>query len=368
MRTSTLVLSLALVASACATPNRNSSSAVTAPNPPPSVATSSGSAVNPGAATAQPGDLKSALVDLNGALAAVRPGSVTPLWTIPDAVASADGTKAIGVKNGKLAGYAIATGETTGTWPLPPGSKWRVAVVDRTGSRAVLTDGLIDANHRVTTSRLAIWERAHPDTPKLITQPGALEPEAISPDGQRLFVLDHRDKYYRVRTVSLSDNQIFDTFGRDKSPAEDMNGEPVRAVLSPDGNTLSTLYRVPGGGHQPFVHVLSLEYGWSYCADLPDGTYGSMTPSLDGETLYIGGADGSWLTLDLRTFDEPGAGLLPIELHRTGTSPLPLAPRGAVVSPRGIAAADATGVSWYAGDRAVAHVDLVVDRLVTLAA
>ncbi len=41
-------------------------------------------------------------------------------------------------------------------------------------------------------------------------------------------------------------------------------------MLSADRTLLSTLYRNPRDGDEPaFVHVLDLQNGWSYCADLP---------------------------------------------------------------------------------------------------
>ena len=45
----------------------------------------------------------------------------------------------------------------------------------------------------------------------------------------------HRESYYRVRSLNLSSGEIFDTFGRGKSLAEDMAGQALHAVLSPDG-------------------------------------------------------------------------------------------------------------------------------------
>ncbi len=100
---------------------------------------------------------------------------------------------------------------------------------------------------------------------------GDLRPEAFSVDGQLVFALDYRGDHYRVQTIDLATGDRYDTSDRDKTlPPEDMNGAAVRGVLSADRTLLATLYRNPGDADEPaFVHVLDLQNGWSYCADLP---------------------------------------------------------------------------------------------------
>ncbi len=234
----------------------------------------------PAATTASPAqpvsiEARAALVDTSGTLAAFAPTGREPTWTLPDAVASADGTTAFRVEAGPaLARFDTRDGSPNGRWPLPAGDAWRVVVVARDASHVVLTDGLVDSEHRPDATRMLLWSHAEPDVPKLIERRGALEPEALSPSGDVIFLLDHRSTYYRVRTLDVVSGVLSDTFGRDKSPAEDMNGTAVHAAPSPDGHALSTLYRVAGEpAHEPFVHVLNLVGGWSYCADLPPGTY-----------------------------------------------------------------------------------------------
>jgi hypothetical protein len=85
-----------------------------------------------------------------------------------------------------------------------------------------------------------------------------------------------------VQTVDLSTGRQFDTTDRDKTLSpEDMHGASVRGVMSSDRTLLATLYRNPGNEEEPaFVHVLDLERGWSYCADLPK-PFGSGSPGSD---------------------------------------------------------------------------------------
>ena len=100
---------------------------------------------------------------------------------------------------------------------------------------------------------------------------GNLRPEAFSVDGTLIFALDYRGDHYRVQTINLASGERYDTSDRDKVvQPEDMHGSSVRGVMSADRTLLATLYRDPGNAKEPaFVHVLDLEHGWSYCADLP---------------------------------------------------------------------------------------------------
>jgi hypothetical protein len=171
-----------------------------------------------------------------------------------------------------------------------------------------------------------------------------------------------------VRTLDVVTGDLSDTFGRDKSPAEDMNGTAVHAALSPDGHILSTLYRVAGdSAHEPFVHILNLAGGWSYCADLPEGTYTTIASSLDGRTVYVGASDGSWISIDLTDMDEVSLDPLPLVVHAPSSPPVQLAVGGSLVTADATVTADASGISWYRDGVLLANIARPVDRLVALA-
>ena len=60
-----------------------------------------------------------------------------------------------------------------------------------------------------------------------------------------------------------------------------MHGHAVHGVMSEDRTLLATLYRNPANTDEPaFVHVLDLQHGWSYCADLPV-PFGTGAPGTD---------------------------------------------------------------------------------------
>ena len=332
-----------------------------APGPPPTTIAAPATVLAAGAPRA-------VLVRIEDRLAALSGTGAEPAWTLHGAVAAADGASAYRADNGQLVRVDTRTGAATERWALPAGNDWRAVVVSPGGDHVVLTDGVIDRDHRPARSRLLVWHRAAPDAPMLIEQAGALEPEALSTNGTLVYLLEHHDSYYRVRVLDTVTDQIFDSFGRDKSPAEDMNGVAVHAALSPDGRVLSTLYRQPADGdHEPFVHVLHLEQGWSYCADLPEGSYTSIASAADGRTVYVGASDNSWIDLDLAAL-ETSTSPIPTFVHRDATPPVPLNPAGTLVTADGVVTADAGGVSWYRDGQLLGRVERPVQRLLALVA
>lgn len=123
---------------------------------------------------------------------------------------------------------------------------------------------------------------------------GNLEPEAFTPRGERLYVLEYlpptRPDRYRVRVLNLDTGKTEPLQTRFKVhlPAgaeEEMRGEGRQAVFDAGRKVLFTLYTHqpdhlhtrdllngvrPGSPHvHAFVHSLSVEQGWAYCIDLP---------------------------------------------------------------------------------------------------
>ncbi|MFG1709792.1 hypothetical protein ACFLIM_42110 [Nonomuraea sp. M3C6] len=144
---------------------------------------------------------------------------------------------------------------------------------------------------------------------------GNVEPEAFSPDGQAMYVLDRlppaAPDRYRVRMYDLTQGTMGALQTRDKrqiSPGqeEEMRGQGRQAVLDPAQNILYTLYthqdahlhtRDLAAGHDlspgvhAFVHVLHLDQRWAYCLDLPApfglGPPPAHTLALQDRRLYV---------------------------------------------------------------------------------
>jgi DNA-binding beta-propeller fold protein YncE len=151
--------------------------------------------------------------------------------------------------------------------------------------------------------------------PRTYDLAGNYEPDAFATDNRHLFVLDYQppqtpDRYV-VRQLDLYTGTVSGVNSRSKTavPEENMRGTRRMHVLSPDHQTLYTLYT-----HQPdhlhsrdlaaglttsagtvhaFVHVLSLSQGWAYCLDLPQpfgigpAAAHSLALSPDGSALYV---------------------------------------------------------------------------------
>jgi hypothetical protein len=171
--------------------------------------------------------------------------------------------------------------------------------------------------------------------------PGNVEPDAVSPDGAALFVLEwlpaQAPDRYRVRMVDLPGGSPQPLLTRDKLPVpaeEEMRGAGRQAVLSPDREILYTLYTHqadhqhtrdlvagrPGGVHA-FVHVLHLAQRWAYCLDLPE-PFGhgpaaghALALSPDGRRLLVADITGGRLA-DADTES----------LTLTGVTPVPTGP------------------------------------------
>lgn len=149
--------------------------------------------------------------------------------------------------------------------------------------------------------------------------PGNIEPEAFSPDGAVLYVLDYlpptRPDRYRVRAIELATGQFRPLLTRLKTPVpagaeEEMRGDGRQAVYDAARRTLFTLYThqpdhehtrdlLAGGARadapqvHAFVHTLQLDTGMAYCIDLP-APFGQAAPTAhaivtqpDGTRLYV---------------------------------------------------------------------------------
>jgi hypothetical protein len=107
-----------------------------------------------------------------------------------------------------------------------------------------------------------------------------------------------------------------------------MHGESVHGVMSADRTLLATLYRNPADDDEPaFVHVLDLEDGWSYCADLP-APFGTGPVGSDAIALTPTGT----IVVAATTFDRLAE--IHIDAVRTpGDSPVPLQIRRGTIAP-----------------------------------
>src|SRR5579884_3541535 len=145
--------------------------------------------------------------------------------------------------------------------------------------------------------------------------PGNLDPEGFALDDQALFVIDWlpatAPDHYRVQRLDFRTGATGPVLTRAKQPnLEEMRGEGRQQVLAPNHQALYTLYtnqpdhvhardmwRSQAGLPTPmvhaFVHALGLDWGWTFCVDLPlplgmgPPTAHTIAVTPDGRSLFV---------------------------------------------------------------------------------
>jgi DNA-binding beta-propeller fold protein YncE len=140
---------------------------------------------------------------------------------------------------------------------------------------------------------------------------GNFEPEAFSTDGRSLYLLRYlpatAPTHYRVTSLDLSRGKVWDVYGPDKVPVQNMTSTRLVQALSPDASALYTLYsnQPPSfaSGYRPpvldaaqavaFIHTLDLANGFAMCVALPK-VFGTARPrtsaiasSPDGRQVFV---------------------------------------------------------------------------------
>lgn len=128
-----------------------------------------------------------------------------------------------------------------------------------------------------------------------ITLDGTFGFDALSPDGTRLYLIQHTStndiQHYVVRAYDLSTHTLLPGRIADKSQKGwVMQGWAVNRVTTADGRWAYTLYANPGG--YPFIHALDTVNGVAHCVGLPwkeadqTAVY-SSTLALKGTSLAV---------------------------------------------------------------------------------
>jgi len=143
-----------------------------------------------------------------------------------------------------------------------------------------------------------------------ITLRGDFAFDALSPDGSRLYVIQHVDSNdttrYVVRMIDTQSMRLLAGRIADRSQRGwVMAGYPLMRVTSADGRWVYTLY-----GNQknvPFIHALDTTAGVAHCIGLPlrggDQTNLILGLRNDGRTLAVHWLSGrQWVNVDTRTW------------------------------------------------------------------
>jgi DNA-binding beta-propeller fold protein YncE len=155
-----------------------------------------------------------------------------------------------------------------GAWQLPSiGLDRWPGGLSADGGTLVLVETTAGGSATAASTRFAIVSTAGQGVPRVITLPGRLTFDAMSPDGGLLYVLDHvTDGSYSVRQVDVASGRMAEGSIVDKrNPGEPMAGYAVTQLPGVDG-WVYTIYRSADGA---FIHALDTQHGGAFCIDLP---------------------------------------------------------------------------------------------------
>ena len=190
-------------------------------------------------------------------------------------------------------------------WSSTVNGLWRPEALSPDGTRVFL--GSPDASPDPETvprgrlqSKMVIIERDR--AALFVTLPGNFVAEAFTVADaldRRVALIEHippsSPTAYRVRILDPNVGRISDPIGKDKQPIviETMQGTRYAHVWSRDGKAIYTLYQAP---NETFVHALDLVTGIAKCLDVPADVgagagSGAIDVSNDG-TIVVAGRGG----------------------------------------------------------------------------
>jgi hypothetical protein len=201
-------------------------------------------------------------------------------------------------------------------------------------------------------SRFAVLDTGTLAPRQTVSLRGDYALDAISPDGETLFLIETLSRdgtRYDVRAYDLRRRRMLRDPIVDPGEADEpMRGSPVSRVMSRDGRWAYTLY--DGNGKTPFIHALDTERARARCVDL-DALAGR--DDVVGMVLGLGGGGGGSVVVR----DYAGRRVLSVDPRTFAVHP-PRAAAPAVVSDGG------PGWLWpFAGVAALALLAAVALKL-----
>jgi hypothetical protein len=178
------------------------------------------------------------------------------------------------------------------------------------GKTLVLGDA--DSAYPHDSSRFLVFDTKRFQAVRTIALKGDFAFDAISPDGRKLYLIQHVDPrdstHYVVREYDVAAGRLLPQRIADRTQKGwVMQGSPMARASSADGRWVYTLYTNPGG--YPFVHALDTVRGVAHCIGLPwhgsqNGFYNLRLALRNHERLlavhWLSGRP--WLRLDTRTW------------------------------------------------------------------
>jgi hypothetical protein len=236
-----------------------------------------------------------------------------PLRTLPAGALSADGESVLSAQvRGRhtlvrriatRSGQVLAHRLIPGAWGLQKAAEdgTLVAGGEQLAPVALVAADRANGYHgNASTTRIALLAHNLQGTLRLVTLQGNYGVDALSPDGTRLYVIQHlAGEHYTVRGYDLTTKTLSSPIIDKRNPGEQMQGLPLARASSADGDWELTLYRRPSG--LPFVHALMTTQLAAFCIDLPrSARFDPANPSswgvaTRGSELYLANAQTGWI-------------------------------------------------------------------------
>ena len=238
-----------------------------------------------------------------GALAAVQVASAA----FPSPFA-AQGGEGVLSNDGSLRFVALRGGEEStviSATQTSDGSKWKSQAVAGSFGIPMLTqkgpgggmfrDGstfVLQSTGYYATTQFMLMNTQDLAIRDSIALKGTFAFDALSPDGSRLYLIQHRSnqdiQHYTVRAYDLKAHKLLPGRIADKTQKGwVMQGWPVARTTSDTGRWVYTLYANPGG--VPFIHALDTVKGVAHCIGIPWPANDSNQSPLFSYTLSLAG-------------------------------------------------------------------------------
>jgi hypothetical protein len=288
---------------------------------------------------------------------------------LPFGTHSGDWTHLYWIKGTELIDTDPRTGARLHTFALPADYQLPPATVSgvpgglsQNGKWLVLESWEQHSSPSPTATHMVVVDTSFTSTPAQVELNGWFQFDAMSNDGQRLYLIeylsgtDYRVRVYEVAARQLDPNAVFDK----SDPRESMTGTRLMGVPSLDGQWLFSVYARENDG--AFVHALNLGGSFAFCIDLPGKGYAtdaaalnwSLALSPDGSELYAANA-AMGMVSEIDTSEPALARTGHINVSPTSTRSIvqdvqakELGANAAVLSPDGktLVNAGASGIVW----------------------
>jgi hypothetical protein len=185
-------------------------------------------------------------------------------------------------------GSTLMTQTVTGAFGVPQlTSKGPAGGLFRDGSAFV-----VQSMGYNTTTRFVVLGTEDLAVRQAIELKGTYAFDALSPDGSRMYLIQHTTaddlQHYVVRAYDLNEHTLLPGRIADRTQKGwVMQGWPVSRAESADGRWAYTLYANPGG--YPFIHALDSVKGVAHCVGIPWPASDRAQQTLFGYALRLKG-------------------------------------------------------------------------------